>query len=177
MTQPRRKMRIGHVVSDKAEKTVIVAVEWRSRHPLYRKSIRRITRFSVHDEHNQCRLGDQVRIVETRPLSKTKRWRVLETLTRREVPEIQPREIGAPPEQAIEATTATRIEETLEEVPATVAPAVEEVAEPAEEPEAPVATAEVPEPAEEAEAPTATAEAPEPTEEPEARPKGEEETT
>lgn len=105
MRQQRRKTRIGLVVSDKGDKTVIVAMEWRQRHPLYRKSVRRITRFHAHDEGNNCRVGDQVRIVETRPISKTKRWRVVEVLARGEVPEVKPIEIGAALESVILATT------------------------------------------------------------------------
>ena len=104
MSQQRRKTRTGLVVSDKGDKTVIVAMEWRQRHPLYRKSVRRITRFHAHDEQNNCRVGDQVRIVETRPISKTKRWRVVEVLARGEVPEVKPIEIGSALENMIQAT-------------------------------------------------------------------------
>ena len=83
-----RKVRVGRVVSDKMDKTVVVAIERRIRHRLYHKSIRYITKFKVHDEANAYRLGDQVRIVETRPLSRTKRWRVAELLSRKEVPDV-----------------------------------------------------------------------------------------
>ncbi len=107
MSEQRRKTRIGMVVSDKADKTVVIAFEWRQRHPLYRKSVRRITRFQAHDEQNTCRVGDQVRIVETRPISRTKRWRVVEVLARGEVPEVKPSEIGAPLENAVQAAPAT----------------------------------------------------------------------
>ena len=89
-SRPRRKSRLGVVVSDKMDKTVVVAVESRRPHPLYRRVIRRTTKFKAHDEANECRLGDTVRIVETRPLSKDKRWRVAEIVARREVPEIAP---------------------------------------------------------------------------------------
>ena len=106
MSQQRRKIRIGQVVSDKTEKTVIVAVEWRQRHPLYRKSVRRVTKFPAHDEENTCRIGDQVRIVETRPLSKTKRWRVVEVLARGEVPEVKPSEIDVKLEELVPAVVA-----------------------------------------------------------------------
>ncbi len=104
MIQHRRKTRIGLVVSDKGDKTVIVAMEWRQRHPLYRKSVRRITRFHAHDEQNTCRVGDQVRIMETRPISKTKRWRVVEVMARGEVPEVKPIEIGAALESVAQAS-------------------------------------------------------------------------
>lgn len=88
-----RKTRFGRVVSDKMDKTVVVAVETPRRHPLYRKTIRRAVKYKAHDEKNQCRTGDMVRIVETRPLSKEKRWRVAEILTTGEVADIQPKEI------------------------------------------------------------------------------------
>ena len=78
------------------DKTVIVAVEWRQRHPLYRKSVRRVTRFFAHDGSNQCRLGDVVRIEETRPISRMKRWRVIQIVERHEVAEVQPIELVQP---------------------------------------------------------------------------------
>ncbi|MEB3214155.1 MAG: 30S ribosomal protein S17 [Leptolyngbyaceae bacterium] len=74
------KERIGLVVSDKMDKTVVVAVESRSPHPKYRKVMVRTKRYKVHDEDNQCSVGDRVRIQETRPLSRTKRWTVAEIL-------------------------------------------------------------------------------------------------
>jgi small subunit ribosomal protein S17 len=73
----RRKTRVGVVVSDKANKTIVVQVERRLSHPLYGKSVARTKKYHVHDENNEFKIGDTVRIVETRPLSKTKRWRVL----------------------------------------------------------------------------------------------------
>jgi small subunit ribosomal protein S17 len=72
----RRKSRDGVVVSDKMTKTVVVAVQEMKAHPLYKKVVRRNTRFKAHDEKNECGMGDRVRITETRPLSKEKRWRV-----------------------------------------------------------------------------------------------------
>lgn len=80
----KRKVREGKVVSDKMQKTVVVAVESLVTHPVYGRRIRRTKKFKAHDEENQCRIGDTVRIVETRPLSKEKRWRVLEILRRGE---------------------------------------------------------------------------------------------
>ncbi|WXJ83170.1 30S ribosomal protein S17 [Moorella humiferrea] len=80
MDRNQRKTRIGSVVSDKMDKTVVVAVESRVRHPLLGKSIRRTKKFKAHDEKNECRVGDKVLIMETRPLSKEKRWRVVEIL-------------------------------------------------------------------------------------------------
>jgi len=73
-----RKVRIGKVVSDKMDKTVVVAVERSTRHPLYGKTIRKTKKYKVHDEGNECRTGDKVRIMETRPLSREKRWRLVE---------------------------------------------------------------------------------------------------
>ena len=78
-----RKERTGVVVGDRADKTITVMVERRFSHPLYGKGVKRSKRYHVHDESNACRVGDIVRIVETRPLSKTKRWRLLETLGRK----------------------------------------------------------------------------------------------
>jgi len=79
-----RKVLTGKVVSDKMDKTVVVAVETLVRHPLYQRIIRRTRKFKAHDEKNTCRAGDKVRIMETRPLSKEKRWRVIEIMERAE---------------------------------------------------------------------------------------------
>ncbi|HEY9672546.1 MAG TPA: 30S ribosomal protein S17 [Waterburya sp.] len=76
------KERVGVVVSDKMDKTVVVAVENRSPHPKYGKIVVRTKRYKAHDEENHCKEGDRVRIQETRPLSRTKRWRVTEILNR-----------------------------------------------------------------------------------------------
>ncbi|MFO7171996.1 MAG: 30S ribosomal protein S17 [Bacillota bacterium] len=78
----QRKTRVGVVVSDKNDKTVVVKVETLVEHPLYKKRIKRTKKFHAHDENNECRVGDRVRIMETRPLSKLKRWRVVEILER-----------------------------------------------------------------------------------------------
>lgn len=77
-----RKTQVGVVVSDKMDKTVVVEVEKRKRHPLYGRTVRRTSRLKAHDEANECRVGDQVRLMETRPLSRTKRWRVVEIIRR-----------------------------------------------------------------------------------------------
>ncbi len=92
---PRQKVRFGTVVSDKMQKTVVVAIETTKRHRLYKKTLKRTRRYKVHDENNECRLGDRVRIIETRPLSKEKHWRVAGILVRGNVAEIQPQAIGA----------------------------------------------------------------------------------
>ncbi len=91
--EAKRKVRIGRVVGDKMNKTVIIAVDTPRRHPLYKKTIRRVVKYYAHDEENKSKMGDTVKIEETRPLSKLKRWRVVEILTKGEVAEIKPEEI------------------------------------------------------------------------------------
>ena len=82
MTEERalRKVRVGMVVSDKMDKTVVVAIEDNVKHPVYGKIIKRTLKVHAHDENNECGVGDKVRIMETRPLSKTKRWRIVEII-------------------------------------------------------------------------------------------------
>ena len=75
-----RKTRVGKVVSDKMDKTVVVAIEDRVAHPLYKKIVGRTYKLKAHDEKNECGIGDRVRVMETRPLSKDKRWRVVDIL-------------------------------------------------------------------------------------------------
>lgn len=77
-----RKTRSGKVVSDKMDKTIVVAIEDNVKHPLYKKVIKRTAKFKAHDENNECRVGDRVTIMETRPLSKDKRWRVVNIIER-----------------------------------------------------------------------------------------------
>ncbi len=77
MDRGNRKTRVGYVVSDKMDKTIVVAVETFVTHPLYKKQIKRTTKFKAHDENNECKIGDVVKIMETRPLSKDKRWRLV----------------------------------------------------------------------------------------------------
>ena len=90
----KRKVREGLVMSDKTDKTVVVAVETRKVHPLYKKAIRVTKKYKAHDENNACNVGDKVKIVETRPLSKEKRWRVTEIISKREVAETRPKRKG-----------------------------------------------------------------------------------
>ena len=78
----RRKLRTGVVVSDKADKTVLVRIDRQVRHPKYDKTVRRSSKLAAHDEANDAHIGDTVRVMETRPLSKTKRWRVVEVVER-----------------------------------------------------------------------------------------------
>lgn len=77
-----RKIRLGHVVSSSMDKTVAVKVQITSQHKLYSKAVRQVEKFYAHDENNECKVGDLVRIAETRPLSKLKRWRIVEVVER-----------------------------------------------------------------------------------------------
>jgi small subunit ribosomal protein S17 len=81
-TRSRRKVRVGVVVSDAMDKTVLVRIDRRVRHPLYKKTLARSNKLAAHDEGNEAHVGDTVRVMETRPLSKTKRWRVVEIVER-----------------------------------------------------------------------------------------------
>jgi small subunit ribosomal protein S17 len=81
-THTKRKTKVGRVVSDKMDKTIVVSVERLSRHPLYKRVIRLTTKFKAHDERNEAHVGDTVRIEESRPLSATKRWRLIEIVQR-----------------------------------------------------------------------------------------------
>ena len=82
MERGLRKKKIGRVVSDKMDKTIVVAVETKVRHPLYGKTMNRTTKFKAHDENNEANMNDRVLIMETRPLSKDKRWRLVEIVER-----------------------------------------------------------------------------------------------
>mgnify|MGYP003501911393 FL=1 len=82
MERGLRKKKLGRVVSDKMDKTIVVAVETKVRHPLYGKTVNRTTKFKVHDENNEAQINDRVSIMETRPLSKDKRWRLVEIVER-----------------------------------------------------------------------------------------------
>jgi small subunit ribosomal protein S17 len=93
MSFDRRKIRIGTVISDKMDKTLVVNVEWRQLHRIYDKSVKRITRLKVHDPENRGKLGDIVRVIETRPISRTKRWRLIDVLTIGDIADVQPGDI------------------------------------------------------------------------------------
>jgi len=137
----QEKSQVGTVVSNKMDKTVVVRIDRQKRHRLYRKTLRVTRRYKAHDENNECNLGDKVRIAETRPLSREKRWRVVEIIERGDVAEVAPREIGArileETREAAAAEAAARAEAeappTVEEPPAAKEPSVE--AEPAAEAE------------------------------------------
>jgi len=90
-----RKVRVGAVVRTNQDKTAIVEMVWKQRHRIYRKQMRRVARFYVHDPENQCRLGDTVRVEETRPISKNKHWRLIEILERRQVADVRPMDLEA----------------------------------------------------------------------------------
>ena len=92
--EKKRKVRVGLVVGDKMQKTVVVKVETMYREPLYRRMLRRSAQFMAHDEQGECHAGDRVRIEETRPLSRLKRWRVVGILSRGQVAEVKPVDIG-----------------------------------------------------------------------------------
>ena len=114
MAKTMRKVRVGSVVSTRMDKTAVVELVWKQRHRVYRKQMRRVTRFYVHDPESQCRIGDTVRIQETRPISRTKHWRLLDIVARRQVAEVRAIELEG--DAVIEPTEP----ETAE--PAAVAP-------------------------------------------------------
>ncbi len=123
MARERRKVRIGRVIGDKMAKTVVVAVEWRRPHPIYGKPMRRVSKLYAHDEQDQAREGDLVKVEETRPLSRLKRWRIIEILERGQVPEVKPGEVDrellvgarreeAPASQHEEAQPSPQVEDS-----------------------------------------------------------------
>ena len=91
-----QKSKIGQVSSNKMDKTLVVLVESHRNHPLYKKTIKKVKRYKVHDENNECKIGDTVKIIETRPLSKEKRWRVSEIIIKAAAIEVKPDEIATP---------------------------------------------------------------------------------
>ena len=93
MAKQMRKVRVGAVVRTRMDKTAVVEMVWKQRHTLYSKQMRRVARFYVHDPESQCQIGDTVRIEETRPISKTKHWRLLEILQHRQLAEVRPIEL------------------------------------------------------------------------------------
>lgn len=101
-----RKTRIGIVLSDKMDKTRVVGVQWSMPHWLYKRRVRRITRFKAHDELNATKTGDRVMISETRPLSKDKRWRIVQVIEKAEIVDVQPQEVDASLLQELQARPA-----------------------------------------------------------------------
>jgi small subunit ribosomal protein S17 len=119
-----RKVRVGSVVGTRMDRTAVVEMVWKQRHRLYRKQMRRVARFYIHDPENQCQVGDTVRIQETRPISKTKHWRLLEILQRRQIAEVRPIELETDIDTAIAEAgesggAAVEALETGEEAPET----------------------------------------------------------
>ena len=117
------KSKIGRVSSNKMEKTLVVLVESYRNHPLYKKTIRKVKRYKVHDENNECKIGDTIKIVETRPLSKEKRWRVSEIITKAAAIEVKPEEIAIPAvlsetKPVVTETTDLIVEDSTESKPA-----------------------------------------------------------
>jgi len=177
-----RKVRVGAVVRTNQDKTAIVEMVWKQRHRLYRKQMRRVARFYVHDPENQCRLGDTVRIEETRRISKNKHWRLMEILERKQIAEVRPidLETDVAPEMtqprilAAEARAEVTAAEASEEPEAEV---VEEeaVEEPEAEEETPEEDAPEEDSVEEEAADEEAEEEPEPSEEPEEKPEAAEE--
>ena len=100
----QEKLQVGTVVSNKMDKTVVVRIDRYKRHRLYGKSMKVTQRYKAHDENNECRLGDTVKMVESRPLSREKRWRVIEIIKKGDVPDVKPTQIGVP-EEPVEATS------------------------------------------------------------------------
>ena len=128
MARSMRKVRVGAVVRTNQDKTAIVEMVWKQRHRLYRKQMRRVARVYVHDPENQCRLGDTVRIEETRRISKNKHWRLMEILERKQIAEVRP----------IDLETDVAPEMTQPRILAAEARAEVTAAEASEEPEAEV---------------------------------------
>lgn len=114
MSKEMRKVRTGQVVGTNMDRTAVVEMVWKQRHRLYRKQMRRVTRFYVHDPESECRVGDTVRIQETRPISKTKHWRLLEILQRRQVAEVQPIELETDLDAEIAGGEETEANEATE---------------------------------------------------------------
>jgi len=155
-----RKVREGTVVSDKMQKTVVVAVQANVRHPLYKKTVRRVRHFVAHDEGEAAQMGDRVRIVESRPLSRTKRWRVIDVLERAELPEVEAASIGLELLGEVKAEEPVAVaEEPPVEAEAAAQPEAVAVAEAAPESEPEAAAEAAPELAAEPEAAVAEAEA------------------
>jgi small subunit ribosomal protein S17 len=159
-----RKVREGTVVSSKMEKTLVVSVASATSHPLYRKTIRRSRHYMVHDEHGEASLGDRVRIVESAPVSRTKRWRLIEVLRQVDLPDVAPEDIDLEIIGEVKPEVEQAPEPEAVAAPAPVAAAeAEATAEPAAEVPAPEAAAEPePEAATEQEPEAVVAAAPEP---------------
>ncbi len=109
MSTIKRKKLVGKVVSSSMDKTAVVSVEWRQRHPLYGKQVKRITKAYAHDERNECQDGDVVAITETRPLSRTKRWRIVEILSRQALSAEETAQSLSDPNQSVEPKETEKV--------------------------------------------------------------------
>ncbi len=138
MARSMRKVRVGAVVRTNQDKTAIVEMVWKQRHRLYRKQMRRVARFYVHDPENQCRLGDTVRIEETRRISKNKHWRLMAILDRKQVADVRPIDVETDVGQDITQPRIVAAEARAEasEAAEDTAEEITEEPEAAEEPEA-----------------------------------------
>ena len=110
----RRKTMLGRVVSNKMDKTAVVAVETYRQHPVYKKTVRTVTRYKAQDTKNECQPGDAVRLEETRPLSKEKRWRIAEIVTKVEQIEVRPEELEPQALEPQPEEVSTESESTIE---------------------------------------------------------------
>lgn len=106
----RQRIIQGTVVSDKMDKTIVITVVRKKKHPLYHKVMSVTERYKAHDEDNKCKLGDVVRITECRPMSKDKRWRLIEVLTKGDVAEVAPDSIGREIEQTAQAAPKSEVQ-------------------------------------------------------------------
>ena len=117
MVKERQKIRQGRVIGTKMDKTIIVSVIWSLPHPLYAKPVRRVTKFYAHDQENRCQVGDLVRIQETRPISRLKRWRLIDILESHEQVDVKPADLGQTElaevtGPAVETSITNEVEET-----------------------------------------------------------------
>lgn len=133
-TEHQIKARIGRVVSDKMDKTVVVEVESRYSHPLYKKILRRTKKYKVHNENNEAKAGYTVRIVETRPLSREKRWRVAQIVSTGEIVELPPQVLEAPTIEKIEPVPAASEQPAENVATPTEGPAAEDLPPSGEQP-------------------------------------------
>jgi small subunit ribosomal protein S17 len=168
----RRKIRTGTVLSDKMDKTRVIGVEWSQPHRLYGRRVKRLTRFKAHDGDNATRVGDRVRIIETRPLSREKRWRILEVVQKAQVVDLRPDEVDVTLLKELEerpdaAATVEAVPGAAESETAPTAEVADEAPVAEEEPEPEAVADETPVAEEEPEPEAVADEAPVAEEEPE----------
>ena len=115
MAKSMRKVRTGSVVRVSMDRTAVVEMVWKQRNRLYRKQVRRLARFMVHDPENKCLVGDTVRIEETRPISKSKHWRLMEILSRRQVADVSPLDLESDAVMVAGATEETAAQQPVDQ--------------------------------------------------------------